>query len=107
MKNEEGKEATSGFFILRSNLEPRTSHLPFLVIAIAALLTFAKPLLKQQLPTFRDHTDYFQPLRWFTADELRHGRLPLWNAYSASGEPWLAHSPTRRRFSPAWLFDAV
>ncbi len=78
--------------------------LPFAIIAVAALLVFAKPLLKYEVPTFRDHTDYFQPLRWFTADELRHGRLPLWNAYNASGEPWLANPQTAVFYPPAWLF---
>ena len=76
----------------------------FLVIAIAALLAFAKPLVLGQVPTFRDHSDYFQPLRWFTADELRHGRLPLWNPYSASGERWLANPQTGVFYPPAWLF---
>src|ERR671932_778745 len=70
------------------------SRLPFGILALVALLLFAKPLLQREVPTFRDHFDYFQPLRWFTADELRHGRLPLWNAYSASGERWLANPQT-------------
>src|SRR5262249_40018233 len=102
MKNEEA--ASAGFSILHSHLELRTS---FLIIAIVALLAFAKPLLKYEAPTFRDHSDYFQPLRWFTADELRHGRLPLWNAYSASGEPWLANPQTGVFYPPSWLFLAL
>ena len=76
----------------------------FLLIAAVALLAFANPLIKREVPTFRDHSDYFQPLRWFTADELRHGRLPLWNAYSASGEPWLANPQTAVFYPPAWIF---
>src|ERR1051325_3187817 len=79
----------------------------FVVIALAALLAFAKPLLTNQVPSFRDHSDYFQPLRWFTADELRHGRLPLWNPYSASGERWLANPQTGVFYPPAWLFLAL
>ena len=31
-------------------------------------------------------------------------RLPLWNAYSASGEPWLANPQTGVFYPPAWLF---
>jgi hypothetical protein len=76
----------------------------FFVIAIVALLAFGKPLLRREVPMLRDHFDYFQPLRWFTAEELRHGRLPLWNAYSASGEPWLANPQTAVFYPPAWLF---
>jgi hypothetical protein len=89
--------------ILHSKFEIRNSKF-FLVIPFIALLTFAKPLFTNQVPSFRDHSDYFQPLRWFTADELRHGRLPLWNAYSASGEPWLANPQTAVFYPPAWLF---
>ena len=104
MKNEEASR--DFFFILRSNLEPRTSH-AFIIIAVIALLAFSKPLLRREVPTLRDHFDYFQPLRWFTAEELRHGRLPLWNAYSASGEPWLANPQTAVFYPPAWLFVAL
>src|SRR5437867_12720137 len=81
--------------IQHSTFDIQHSRLPFfLVIAIVALLAFARPLLKNEVPTFRDHSDYFQPMRWFTAAELRHGRLPLWNVYSASGERWLANPQT-------------
>src|ERR1041385_4895772 len=75
--------------------------------SIAALLALSKPLFTNQVPTFRDHSDYFQPLRWFTADELRHGRLPLWNPCSASGERWLANPQTGVFYPPAWLFLAL
>ena len=80
---------------------------PLLIIALVALLLFSLPLLRNEVPTFRDHSDYFQPLRWFTADELRHGRLPLWNVYNASGEPWLANPQTAVFYPPAWLFVAL
>jgi hypothetical protein len=79
----------------------------FIVISIVALLAFAKPLLLGEVPTFRDHSDYFQPLRWFTANEMRHGRMPLWNVYSASGERWLANPQTCVFYPPAWLFLAL
>jgi hypothetical protein len=60
--------------------------------------------LRNEVFSIRDHDDYFQPLRWFTANELRHGRLPLWNVYSASGEPWLANPQTGVFYPPAWVF---
>ena len=93
--------------IQHSTFNIQHSRLPFLVIAVVALLAFSKPLLYREVPTLRDHFDYFQPLRWFTAEELRHGRLPLWNAYSASGEPWLANPQTAVFYPPAWLFVAL
>lgn len=74
-----------------------------LLFAIAAVL-FLPPLLRGEVFTVRDHFDYFQPLRWFTAQELGAGRLPLWNPYSASGEPWLANPQTGVFYPPAWLF---
>lgn len=76
----------------------------FLFIPLVALTIFINPLLKQEVFTLRDHFDYFQPLRWFTAQELRAGHLPLWNPYSASGEPWLANPQTNVFYPPAWVF---
>ena len=76
----------------------------FAAIAICVLAVFAPALIRNEVFSIRDHTDYFQPLHWFTANELRHGRLPLWNAYSASGEPWLANPQTGVFYPPAWLF---
>ncbi|PYL83394.1 MAG: hypothetical protein DMF17_13245, partial [Verrucomicrobia bacterium] len=60
----------------------------FTFIVLLALAMFARPLMRGEVLTFRDHADYFQPLRYFTAVELRNFRLPFWNPYNASGEPW-------------------
>lgn len=79
-------------------------RLAFILLALLALALFARPLFRGEVLTFRDHSDYFQPLRYFTAVELRHFRLPLWNPYSASGEPWLANPQTGVFYPPAWLF---
>ncbi|HEX8171908.1 MAG TPA: hypothetical protein VF824_15335 [Thermoanaerobaculia bacterium] len=74
-----------------------------LVVTVAAML-FLPALVTGHVFTLRDHFDYFQPLRWFTAQELRAGYLPLWNPYNASGEPWLANPQTGVFYPPAWLF---
>jgi hypothetical protein len=84
--------------------EPMTRRIAFAVIVLLTLVVFARPLLRNEVFSFRDHGDYFQPLRWFTATELQHGRLPLWNVYSASGEPWLANPQTGVFYPPAWIF---
>ena len=76
----------------------------FAAIAICVLAVFAPALIRNEVFSLRDHGDYFQPLHWFTANELQHGRLPLWNAYNASGEPWLANPQTGVFYPPAWLF---
>ena len=75
----------------------------FALIAILAIVPYLGPLLSGQVFTVRDHFDYFQPLRYFTAAELQAGRLPLWNPYSASGEPWLANPQTGIFYPPQWL----
>jgi hypothetical protein len=79
----------------------------FAAITLLSLVVFAPPLLRNEVFSIRDHDDYFQPLRWFTANELRHARLPLWNVYSASGEPWLANPQTGVFYPPAWIFVAL
>lgn len=74
------------------------------LLALLAVIVFLPALLKREVFTLRDHFDYFQPLRAFTAEELKAGRLPLWNPYSASGEPWLANPQTGVFYPPTWLF---
>jgi len=76
----------------------------FAFLIAAALTIFAVPLVRNEVFSIRDHTDYFQPLRYHTADVLRHGHLPLWNPYNASGEPWLANPQTGVFYPPQWLF---
>jgi hypothetical protein len=87
--------------------EPRSSFIvhrsSFVLIAVFALIPFLAPLLLGEVFTLRDHFDYFQPLRWHTATELGAGRLPQWNPYNASGEPWLANPQTGVFYPPAWL----
>jgi len=79
-------------------------RLPYAVIAALAVILFIHPLITGEVFTFCDHTDYFQPLRWFTAHTIRAGELPLWNPYNSSGEPWLANPQTCVFYPPAWLF---
>ncbi|MEA2571359.1 MAG: hypothetical protein QOI24_3360 [Acidobacteriota bacterium] len=76
----------------------------FAFLVAAALSIFTAPLLRNEVFTLRDHADYFQPLRFHTMDVMRHGHLPLWNPYNASGEPWLANPQSCVFYPPAWLF---
>lgn len=77
------------------------------VIIAAALVVFAPALARREVFTFRDHADYFTPMRLFTTMHLRAGRLPLWNPYSGSGEQWLANPQTGVFYPPAWLFSLL
>lgn len=85
----------------------RRHAIPIGVILLAAAALFIPAILHREVFTFRDHTDYFQPLRYYTAEYLRAGKLPLWNPYNASGEPWLANPQTGVFYPPAWLFIAL
>ncbi len=78
-----------------------------IVIAVIALAALARPLFRGEVLSLRDHAGYFQPMRWFTASELHNGRLPLWNPYNASGEPWLANPQTGVFYPPTWLFTVL
>ena len=82
----------------------RRHRFAFALIALIATVIFLPPLVEREVLTVRDHLDYFQPLRWFTAQELKSGHLPLWNPYSASGEPWLANPQTGVFYPPSWIF---
>lgn len=82
---------------------PARHRFALALLALLALTLFLPALVKREVFTLRDHFDYFQPLRTFTAEELSAGRLPLWNPYSASGEPWLANPQTGVFYPPQWL----
>lgn len=74
------------------------------LIALTVAILFAPALLQREVFVFRDHADYFQPLRYYTAQHIRAFVLPYWNPYSASGEPWLANPQTGVFYPPTWLF---
>ena len=73
-------------------------------IALVVLVVFLPPLLKGEVFSFRDHSDYFQPLRYYTSIHISHFVLPYWNPYSASGEPWLANPQAGVFYPPMWIF---
>ena len=91
----------SSFIVHRSSFIVHRSS--FVLVAVLALIPFAWPLATGTVFTLRDHFDYFQPLRWYTASELQAGHLPQWNPYNASGEPWLANPQTGVFYPPQWL----
>jgi len=85
----------------------RRHAFPVAVILILAGALFFPAMRYHEVFTFRDHTDYFQPLRFYTALHLRAGRLPLWNPYNGSGEAWLANPQSGVFYPPTWLFTAM
>lgn len=57
------------------------------VVAVAALLPFARGLLLGRSLYFRDLALQFMPLRRFALEGLRAGELRYWNPYTHEGEP--------------------
>ena len=82
----------------------RRHRFALLTVMLVVAAIFLVPLLRREVFTFRDHSDYFQPLRYFTAVHLRDLVLPYWNPYSASGEPWIANPQTGAFYPPTWLY---
>lgn len=78
--------------------------LAYALIVAAALAVFGPAFAKREVFTLRDHSDYFQPMRMYTAQHLRAWRLPLWNPYNGSGESWISNPQTAVFYPPAWLF---
>ncbi len=85
----------------------RRHRFALIFVAVLVGVVFLPALAKREVFTVRDHTDYFQPLRYFTAIHIRDFVLPHWNPYSASGEPWLANPQTGAFYPPTWLFIAL
>lgn len=82
----------------------RSHRLAVTLLVILATLLVASPLIRGEVFVFRDHLDYFQPLRYHTSTLLKSGEFPLWNPYSASGEPWFANPQTAVFYPPAFVF---
>ena len=71
----------------------------FLIGAILLLLPFVlywqvwwPDARLRQVFQYGDFVEQHYPIRVFVADEYRHGRLPLWDPYTFSGEPAVAMS---------------
>ena len=88
----------------RAESAMRRHRFALAVIVLLVGVFFAPALATRQVFTFRDHSDYFQPLRYYTSIHLKSLQLPWWNPYSQSGEPWLANPQTGVFYAPTWLF---
>ncbi len=76
--------------------------LPFLLLG-ALLIVWLWPLLAGESLFWGLPTLQFYPWRSYAFDELRAGRLPLWNPYSAGGAPLLANYQTAVFYPLNWL----
>ena len=71
---------------------------------LPAVLWLWPALWSRQAPSFRDQSDFFFPLKLYTADRIRAGEIPLWNPLSGAGEPWLANGQSGVFYPPNLLF---
>ncbi|MGB9613808.1 MAG: hypothetical protein ACPL4K_06540, partial [Candidatus Margulisiibacteriota bacterium] len=62
----------------------------FVGFLITSLIWFWKEAFGNYLFCFSDLTFYFYPYRWFMANAIRSGVIPLWNPYLMMGFPFLA-----------------
>lgn len=56
-----------------------------------ALIYFFPVIFSSQTFASRDIYIFFNPRRFFAAETIRNGTIPLWNPYLASGVPFLAN----------------
>lgn len=89
----------------------RLARIPFWLIAILyfstlTLLLFGDALFDPQRVISAPGSDLpqlFYPLRRFAFDEMKAGRLPLWNPYVMGGIPAYANSLYALLYPPNWL----
>ncbi|MBL8022963.1 MAG: YfhO family protein [Elusimicrobia bacterium] len=74
------------------------------MLFLAPAVLFFYPFLKGNTPFLGDITYSFQPWLTYAAQEIQAGRFPLWNPYSACGEPFFANPQTMLMNPLAILF---
>ena len=66
-----------------------------IVIAVFLLsitiINFSPVIFSEQTFASRDIYNFFNPRRFFAAETIKSGEIPLWNPYLASGVPFLAN----------------
>lgn len=74
----------------------------FFVLAVTAL-TFRDLLSSDQFPAYRDLLSFFVPLKYYLAEQLKRGEIPLWNPFIQMGTPFLACWQTGVLYPPSLL----
>lgn len=76
---------TTRIHFMRKNL------IIIILLGILTLLYFAPVILSHKTFIARDNYIFFNPRRFFAAESLRSGTLPLWNPFLACGVPFQAN----------------
>lgn len=82
----------------------RRTALCVLLLAVLAIAYFSPLLLSERCFAARDHYIFFHPRRFFAAEQMRAGHLPLWNPYLAGGVPFLANLQSSVVYPLAFLY---
>ena len=61
------------------------------------------PGLQPGNPLLRDATDLFHPWLIYAAEEIGHGRIPLWNPHVFAGSPFFANPQSALLFPLTWI----
>jgi len=73
-------------------------------LVLAVLICYWTPLTSSDTSILWDAADHYQVAQKYFCDELRAGRLPLWNPYIFSGYPFLADLQAGAWYPPNWPF---
>ena len=74
-----------------------------LILAVPVLIIFGPVIFGFKAINAGDLVYDFYPWKHFLVSEIKDGRLPLWNPYSFSGEPFLHNLQTTIFYPPDWL----
>lgn len=74
------------------------------LIALLIIVAYRQVFFLQH-PLMWDTAEYFFPTRFFMAECLRHGHLPLWAPYQFTGYPFYADPQSGCWYPLMWLFS--
>ena len=69
----------------------RGDVLAIIFLFFITIIYFSPVIFSSQTFASRDIYNFFNPRRFFAAETIRNGNIPLWNPYLASGVPFLAN----------------
>ena len=75
----------------RKKLVAGENILAIILLLFIITLYFLPVIFSDQTYASRDIYNFFNPRRFFAAETIRSGTIPLWNPYLASGVPFLAN----------------
>lgn len=86
-------------------MDKKSSDYISVVLLVLSILWFCQDLLTGAgVPSYRDLTNYFYPLRYSLYESYRAGELPLWDRHFAQGFPNLAAFQSGAFYPPHLVF---